>query len=199
MKTCPNCHKELSDPVLECLCGHRFPQVEGAESADRFKLLRALRTAVIAVQMAGGIFAGQAWAATDTNAPPMGSTDYMDWKNGFRDVRFGEDLTKRSDMEPLFPSPAGTASEYKKKSETLEIGDVKLKSIIYFAHHGKLYEIEMESSWDNGSTVLDAFTAALRRSHRKDEQAWRADVSLAGRADLRERGVETEGRPVSFG
>lgn len=122
------------------------------------------------------VAAGTIWAATDTNAPPMGSTDYMDWKNGFRDVRFGEEFTNRGDIAVV---SSNYPDEFRKLHEDLKIGSATVRDITYFTFHGKATGIVISCDLENGPKLLDVFTAAYGEPVADDEdsskQHWRGN------------------------
>ncbi len=95
--------------------------------------------------------------AADTNAPPMGTLAYMDWRNGFRDLKFGEVLSNRADMVRLKDSDW---DEYERKPENLSIGTATAKAIYYSTTRGKLHEISIIIAHEDLEQVRDVFVAA---------------------------------------
>jgi hypothetical protein len=118
-------------------------------------------------------FAAAAAFSAETNAPPMGTLAYMDWRNGFRDLRFGDALSNRADMV----RQATTAQEiYTRKNEDLQIGGARATEIFYCAHHGKLCAISIMVDAGSYYSLRAPFAAAYgepaRDKDSPDEEFW---------------------------
>lgn len=60
---------------------------------------------------------------------------------GFRGVRFGQDLTDLTDMIPLFGD--GDMQYCRRKGESLSLGEIRLKDVLYYFYKGKFYYVLM--------------------------------------------------------
>jgi hypothetical protein len=93
-----------------------------------------------------------------TNAPPMGTLAYLDWKNGFRDLHFRDVISNRADMARTYYE--GYDETYWRASDDLYFEKVMATRIVYIAHLGELYRVDILVPKIDQYEVRDIFIAA---------------------------------------
>lgn len=85
-----------------------------------------------------------AFAAEEETLPDIGSAEYLDAKNGFRDVTFGQaptaDMVRRSRSKVTVLA----LDMYARPHERLAIGRVKLDYILYGFYKERLIEVDLK-------------------------------------------------------
>ena len=110
--------------------------------------------------------AGTDSAQVETNAPAMGTLDYLDWRYGFRDVRFGQTLSSMTNMD--FIAENGGYQFYKRQHDQVGLGKLELTYISYGFYKGRLARVECEARLpDVVDRVLDVLEAAYGPSEQK--------------------------------
>jgi hypothetical protein len=95
----------------------------------------------------------------DLPADVPGHTEFLDYKDGFRGMKFG---TSVSDFKGLTPyRDRGTVKAYKKADDDLNIGNVTAQEIIYIFVHDKFYAVSIHADQANGRNLLKIFQAAF--------------------------------------
>jgi hypothetical protein len=100
--------------------------------ARRWRWESALATALLAAMAGTRAPAGE---------PPMGSTAFLDYKNGFRDAQLGSPPSKIAGLGPLAEGDDLRCAT--RESEKLELGPSKLSKVQYCFLDGKLARIEV--------------------------------------------------------
>jgi hypothetical protein len=123
------------------------------------KNMRIILCAIVAAFTALPLFAQTNSASADTNAPPIGSTAYLDWRNGFNGIEFGRPLSSFKDLSRFFSN--GSMEAYLKKDPLYEkVGDVEV-SIQYIFSGQKLVGLSVFSrDKTSGAKLLEAAQAA---------------------------------------
>jgi hypothetical protein len=93
--------------------------------------------------------------AEDTNHPPAGSLAYLDWRYGFRDLKFEQSIETSKDM--VLVEDDGDLKFYHRKDERLQLGDAKLQQIEYGFYRGKFATVVI-------TAASNAETAAFLRA-----------------------------------
>jgi hypothetical protein len=89
---------------------------------------------------AGALLAVALFAATArADAPQMGTIDFLDYKNGFRDAQFDSTPAQIAGLEPL--ADAGELRCAKRTNEKLTLGTAKLASVEYCFFKDRLARI----------------------------------------------------------
>lgn len=94
------------------------------------RVVRLLAAACSAVALCAALAAAQ---------PPMGSIDFLDYKNGFRDAHFGALPAEVPGLGPL--TETGELSCGRRPDDRLQIGNAKLSAVEYCFFEGKLARI----------------------------------------------------------
>jgi hypothetical protein len=97
------------------------------------------------------------------SATAQGTSGALDTKNGFRDAKFGMLLSAFKGMVSTGTTVAGNGRktiEYKRLSDVLRIGDIKLISISYTFYNDKLYYISIVSDEEERAPLQNTFTQA---------------------------------------
>jgi hypothetical protein len=90
--------------------------------------------------------------AEDTNQPPPGSLAYLDWRYGFRDLKFEQSIKTCKSMELI--EDDGDLKFYHRKDDTLELGGANLKLIEYGFYKGKLATIVITAASEADAAAL---------------------------------------------
>jgi len=108
------------------------------------------------------------------SATAQGTSGTLDAKNGFRDAKFGMPLSAFKGIVPtgsISVSNGVKTVEYKRPSDVLRIGDIKLVSISYTFYNDKLYYISIGAAEEDRAQLQYTFTQA----YGKPRQFLRAD------------------------
>ncbi len=97
------------------------------------------------------LMAGSIWA-DDTNQPTAGTLAYLDWRYGFRDLKFEQPLEACRGMALI--EDDDDLKFYNRKGESLELGGAKLKTIEYGFYQGKLATIVMVAAGEADAEPL---------------------------------------------
>lgn len=85
------------------------------------------------------------------------STKELDAKNGFRDHKFGDDISTFKDMVEIESGPDGLNKFYRMTGDKLSIGSSELKKISYGFYKDKFYAVSIETEgYSNSRGVLKA-------------------------------------------
>lgn len=90
-------------------------------------------------------------------------------KDGFRDMRWGDaptqdfDRVERGSSERSFSS--GNAVKYRRRSDKLSIGDVKVRSIFYYFEDNKLREVVVDVNGSGSSTEFWKIADILKATY----------------------------------
>jgi hypothetical protein len=100
-------------------------------------------------------------ATASTNAPPMGTIEYLDWKYGFRGDKFGSPVSSIGSLAS--PTTLGGYSCYRSSDEAI-IGTVNVGRFLYEFYKERLAliegEIESIDVHDDADSLLLVFRAA---------------------------------------
>jgi hypothetical protein len=88
-----------------------------------------------------------------------GHTHYLDYKNGFRGVRFGTSIDTFKDL--VLNMDTGTVKKYTKKDDDLSIGGFKVTEILYQFFDGKFQGVSISASNGEAENLLNVFQAAF--------------------------------------
>ena len=88
-----------------------------------------------------------------------GHTHYLDYKNGFRGVRFGTPIDAFKDL--VLNTDRGAIKKYTKKDDDLSIGGFKVAEIVYQFVDGKFQGVSIGASNGDAQNLLDVFQAAF--------------------------------------
>src|SRR5262249_10341227 len=103
--------------------------------------------------------AGQAEAPIRTE--PSTEANPLDAKFGFRDLRFGTPVAKVSGLKLIEAGPGGRARYYRRKGDSMKLGDAVLNSITYAFYKGEFSSVALETrGYINGQAMLGAFEAS---------------------------------------
>jgi hypothetical protein len=82
-------------------------------------------------------------AATKPSPTPASVKQPVDEKNGFRSYHFGDDISTFTDLVPFvsYQEPGIKKYEKAKGKENLQIGDLKLNTILYTFYNNKFSEV----------------------------------------------------------
>jgi hypothetical protein len=82
-------------------------------------------------------------AATKLSPTPASVKQPVDEKNGFRSYHFGDDISTFTDLVPFvsYQEPGIKKYEKAKGKENLQIGDLKLNTILYTFYNNKFSEV----------------------------------------------------------
>jgi hypothetical protein len=95
----------------------------------------------------------------DLPADQPGHTEFLDYKDGFRGVKFGASVKDFKNLEMY--RDRGAVKVYRKTDEDLNIGTATVTNIIYIFVHDKFYAVSIHADGRNGSNLLKVFQAAF--------------------------------------
>jgi len=95
----------------------------------------------------------------DLPADVPGHTEFLDYKDGFRGVKFGTSVKDFKNLELYHDR--GAVKVYRKTDEDLSIGTATATNIIYVFVHDKFYAVSIHADGRNGSSLLKIFQAAF--------------------------------------
>ncbi len=121
----------------------------------------------------------------------MGHVHYLDYKNGFRGIKFGSPSSAFQGL--TLTREQGAMKIYQKSGETLELGDCQLEKILYHFVDDKFMGVSLfPKDSDDGKALLEIFeiafgAGATGRPHadssehkqHADEFFWRGKVANA--------------------
>lgn len=90
--------------------------------------------------------------AQDTTQPPMGTPAYLDWRYGFRDLKFEQPLEACKDM--YVSDDRGDVKFCKRKDENLRLGEAVLSEIVYVFHKGRFLSVQIDAKEQSNSRAL---------------------------------------------
>jgi hypothetical protein len=93
-----------------------------------------------------------------TTEPSPGSLAYLDFRNGFRDLKFGDPPTQ--DMKVF--EEGGETKFYRRSSDDLTIGNANIEEISYGFYKGRLYSVLLQTG---GLINSRALLAVLREAY----------------------------------
>lgn len=103
---------------------------------------------------------GALWILLPAGAQ-AGDLKALDAENGFRDARFGAELTALPDLQLLTDGGAAGTQIYVRPDEALAIGDARLDGVTYGFFQERLYFVAIFTSGRrNAQAVLNSFQAA---------------------------------------
>jgi hypothetical protein len=98
--------------------------------------------------------------------PAQGSLAYLDYKNGFRDLRFGSGPQK--DMIPT--EVESDLKIYRRVSDEMTIGGATLDQIRYAYYKNKLIHVLLRTKvYQNSRALLEVLRQAYGRGHRPNQ------------------------------
>lgn len=114
-----------------------------------------------------------AQARDQENGTPGGSErpslKALDVKNGFRQFRFGEDVSQYPDLKPKSNREMGGMRYYTHTSENLKVGGAALKSIAYAFYKDKLAAVFIQTEDVTNSLALrDALRSQYTSGYRSN-------------------------------
>lgn len=89
--------------------------------------------------------------APGTNQPPLGSLGYLDWRNGFRDLMFGQTLETCTGML-VTPADGTDNLMLTRREDNLLLGEAKLKQVQYSFYKRKLVAVVVQIEGDENVT-----------------------------------------------
>ena len=107
-------------------------------------------------------------APTSTSQPVVhdlpqnvpGHTEYLDYLNGFRGIKFGTPVSQFKNLEVLHDRKDVKA--YSMKGDDMNLGSVTLSQIVYIFVNDKFYAVSLHADGGfNGSNLLRVFQAAF--------------------------------------
>jgi len=113
--------------------------------------------------------------------PSKGTTSYLDYKNGFRDMKFETELPNDGTMvligDTIRNNHGAGMKFYSRTTDNLTIGDYQLQSIIYGYYKGQLDYIQINTmGYTNSRGVLamlqDLFGNGFKDNEYIEEYAW---------------------------
>jgi hypothetical protein len=90
--------------------------------------------------------------------PSPGSLAYLDFRNGFRDLKFGDPPTQNMTVF----EEGGDTKFYRRSSDDLTIGNANIKEISYGFYKGRLYSVLLQTG---GLINSRALLAVLREAY----------------------------------
>jgi hypothetical protein len=115
----------------------------------------------------------------ESDSVPAGSADYLDAKNGFRDLQFGTGVAP--DMKLAEKQDAEETKSYVRTSDELEIGPAKAREIRYVYFDNGLTSVIIETpDLENSQALLDVIWAAYGANvnFRAPVQIWNGDNNV---------------------
>jgi len=97
------------------------------------------------------VLAGAA-IAQDSVQPSPGSLAYLDWRYGFRDLKFEQSVETCKGVALI--EDDGDLKFYSRKEDGLELGGAKLKSIEYGFYRGKLATVVITAAGEADAAPL---------------------------------------------
>ena len=89
-----------------------------------------------------------------------GHTEFLDYKNGFRGMAFGTNVSQFKNLEIFHDR--GAVKAYRKTDEDVNIGNVTVTNIVYIFVHDKFYAVSIHAEGGfNGNNLLKVFQAAF--------------------------------------
>jgi hypothetical protein len=96
----------------------------------------------------------------DLPANVPGHTEYLDYLNGFRGIKFGTPVSQFKNLEVLHDRKDVKA--YSMKGDDMNIGNVTVTQIVYSFVNDKFYAVSIHADGGfNGSNLLKVFQAAF--------------------------------------
>jgi len=96
----------------------------------------------------------------DLPANVPGHTEYLDYLNGFRGIKFGTPVSQFKNLEVLHDRKDVKA--YSMKGDDMNIGNVTVTQIVYIFVNDKFYAVSIHADGGfNGSNLLKVFQAAF--------------------------------------
>jgi len=90
--------------------------------------------------------------AEPATQPNPGTLAYLDWRYGFRDLKFEQAVDVCRDMVPV--EDGGDTKFYSRKNDSLELSGAKLKKIEYGFYKGKLANVTITAADDANAAML---------------------------------------------
>lgn len=98
----------------------------------------------------------------------LGSTDFLDARNGFRGVEFGTDFAKFSGLK--VDRDHGKLKMYTKEGDKLSLGLATLEDIVYHFFDGKFYGVSLHAGdKPNGDTLRAIIFTAFGPGQKLDD------------------------------
>lgn len=97
---------------------------------------------------------------TAQNSQATAALPAIDEKNGFREVRFGQDLSSLPDLVAMPGRDYVAIKDYQKKpdKEMLQVGNAEIKDITYGFYKNKLVRVSLTVLGENTDKLLNAAT-----------------------------------------
>jgi hypothetical protein len=107
--------------------------------------------------------------------PKPGSLAYLDWRYGFRDLKFEQPVATCRGM--VLVEDDGDLKFYTRKEERLELGGAKLKLIEYGFYRGKLANVTINAEGKSNSEALlkvlqKDYGTGIQAPHTFDKLYW---------------------------
>jgi hypothetical protein len=87
-----------------------------------------------------------------------GHTHYLDFKNGFRGIKFGASIDSFKDLNVV--SAQGSIKKCTKKDDDLMLGQFKVDEIVYQFVNGKFQGVSISASGADAQSLLQVFQSA---------------------------------------
>jgi hypothetical protein len=98
--------------------------------------------------------------------PSPGSLAYLDYKNGFRDLKFGD--PPRADM--VLKEDSGDSKYYARPSDDLSIGGAQLSHLIYGFYKNRLHAVQVGTKEIiNSQALLEVLRQAYGRASQPNQ------------------------------
>jgi hypothetical protein len=94
----------------------------------------------------------QVATAEEASQPMPGSLAYLDWRYGFRDLKFEQSIESSKNM--VLIEDDGDLKFYNRRNDRLELGDAKLKLIEYGYYKGKLATVTIVADGEANAAPL---------------------------------------------
>jgi hypothetical protein len=137
-------------------------------------------------------------------APPvkMGSLAYLDARNGFRDVTFGDAITKYPDM--VKDSTSGALTCYRRPTDDLVVGEGTLASIHYCFYKARLSHVLLKATDHSNTkavlqTLQHAYGAGIQPNPYMENYVWMGDkvwLSYHGNAVVPQAAILFTSQPL---
>jgi hypothetical protein len=132
-------------------------------------------------------------STTTTPTPASGKQQPVDEKNGFRSYHFGDDISTFTDLVPFvsYQEPGIKKYEKAKGKENLQIGDLKLNTILYTFYQNKFSEVLVLAN-EKDPEGLTKLTAAATGLYGKPSYEFTTGRGSAWNGELARASVSEE-------
>ena len=159
---------------------HSRALVSGAQRIDkRRKAMKKIKISTLASLFCILLIYGFALAQKE---PDLNNFKPGSEPDGFRDIKWGTDISTLKDMILKEEDPNGLLKIYRRKGDILEIGAAKLKSIGYCFWQGKLIEVLIQTEDFSGENLKNAcfekFGQGAKMSRHPEDYRWDGKMAL---------------------